>query len=316
MSQLTTCTDAEAISRSALCGHATHSRYWVVPVMSSDRPDPSLPLDQPLIIPPRPARSKPTGKRSITREKYDALLDAFRRHGENFKAVAEDVGVHWQTAKRAWAKGWHEQKSKPWALPINGVIAKEQIEARAALAREKDLLVNDHRIARQDQLREAIEAGFTDLVDSRSKQGKVIRAARDNSIAALIVSQKLLKAAIPLADQIVAQLTDPALTVFERMRLMRQIVRFGSDAVEIAQIADEMERRALGEPDSILQVQHGINMSLDEAKETLAEVAEVLQLYGEEDEVDAIIDAEFSPRKGEDGELEVPANADDEPTKT
>src|SRR5690606_20842548 len=160
-------------------------------------------------------------------------------------------------------------------------ILKEKVHARAALAREKDAVVNDHRIARQESLRKAIDEGFADLVDSRAKQGKVIRAARDNSIASLVISQKMLKAAIPLTDKIVAGLDSANLNVFERMRLLRQIGRFAADAVEIAQIVDEMERKALGEPNQILQVQGGVTMTLEEAKSTLSEVAEVLQLYEE-----------------------------------
>lgn len=255
-----------------------------------------------------PQRNRLPGKRKITREKWDDIVLAFREHGENFKAVAEQCKIHWSTAKRAWEEGWATQKSKPWSVAIKSLMEKEKIEARAALEREKNALVNDHRIARQDSLREAIEEGFSDLVDSRKKQGKVIRAARNNSIAALVVSQKLLQAAIPLSDLIVQQLKDPRLTVFERMRVMRQIVRFGHDAVEIAQIADEMERKALGEPDTILKVQHGIDMSLEDAKETLAEVAEVLQLYADEGE-DAIVEAEWSDRDEETNELQVPDDA-------
>jgi len=244
-------------------------------------------------IPRLPRRNKPTGKKKITKETYNAMLVKFRQHGMNFKAVADECHVHWTTAKKAWHIGWADQKSKPWAIPIKDVLKAEHIEARAALQREKKDLVQDHRIARQDSLRKAIEDGFADLVESRSKQGKVIRAARDNSIAALIVSQKLLKAAVPLADQVVQDLEDPALNVFEKMRLMRQLGRFAHDAIEMSQVVEEMERRALGEPDTILEVQGGINMTVDEAKETLLEVNEVLQAYQEGD-IDDVIDAEWS----------------------
>lgn len=243
-----------------------------------------------------PRRNSPPGKQKITRDKYDAMVEAFREHGENYKAVAEACKVHWTTAKRAWKEGWSHQKSKPWALPIEDVLKREQVEARAALAREKQDLVQDRRIARQESLRDAIEAGFADLVDSRAKQGKVIRAARDNSIAALIVSQKLLKAALPLADKIVKDLEDDALDVFQKMRLMRQLGRFTHDSIEMAQVVEEMERRALGEPDTILEVQGGVTMTVTEAKATLKEVAEVLQMYEEGADTDDLIDAEWSER--------------------
>lgn len=245
---------------------------------------------------PPPPRNRPPGKQVIDREKYDSLLAAFREHGENFRAVAAQCAVHWNTAKRAWHDGWADQQKKPWALPIKDVLATEKIEARAALQREKDNLVQDGRIARQDQLREAIEDGFADLVDSRKKQGKVIRAARDNSIAALIVSQKLLKVSVTLADEVVKQLSDPGLDVFQRMRLLRQIARYAHDAVDMAQIVDEMERKALGEPDTVLQIQHGISMTVDDAKETLAEVAEVLGMMESGAPIEDVIDAEWADR--------------------
>jgi len=253
-----------------------------------------------------PLRNRPPGKQSITREKYDELVESFRKHGDNFTVVADEVNVAWTTAKRAWTRGWHDQKSKPWARPIEEVLKKEQVAARAALEREKHALVNDARIARQDALRKAVEDGFNDLVESRAKQGKVIRAARDNSIAALIVSQRLLKAAIPLSAQIENDLQDSSLTVFERLRLLRQVGRFAHDAIEMAQVAEEMERKALGEPDVLLQVQHGVTMSVDEAKETLAEVAEVLKMY-EAGDVEDVIDVEWS----DSDELSVPSDKSD-----
>lgn len=253
--------------------------------------------------PKPPSRNRKPGKQRITKEKYDALLAAFRKHSDNFKAVSKECGVGWETARRAWNTGWADQASKPWALPIKDVVHKEQVEARAALNREREDLVKDHRIARQASLQQAIEEGFNDLVDSRKKQGKVIRAARDNSIAALIVSQKMLKAAVPLADLVVQDLGDPDLNVFERMRLMRQIIRFSHDAVEMSQIVEEMERKALGEPDTILEVQGGLNMSVDEAKDTLKEVAEVLGAFQAGDDIANIIDAEWSDRD----QLAVPA---------
>jgi hypothetical protein len=244
-----------------------------------------------------PRRNRLPGKQTITREVYDQLLDAFRTEGENYKAVAARVGVHWSTAKRGYVQGWADQKSKPWALPIRDVLKREQIEARAALEREKKALVNDRRIARQQSLQDAIESSFADIVDSRAKRGKVIRGARDNSLAALIVSQKMLKAAIPLADKITQSLETEDLDVFQRMRLLRSLGRFAHDAIEMSQTVDEMERKALGEPDTILEVQHGITMDLDEAKETLAEVAEVLGMY-EEGDVEDVIDAEWAEKDG------------------
>jgi hypothetical protein len=269
--------------------------------MSTDTPTPRKP----------PRRDPLPGKQKITREKYDALVVAFRTHGENYKAVAAECHVHWGTAKKAYVEGWAHQKSKPWALAIRDVLKREQVEARAALAREKNNLVQDHRIARQESLRAAIDAGFADLVDSRAKQGKVIRAARDNSIAALIVSQKLLKAAVPLADKVVHDLDDPALDVFQRMRLMRQLGRFAHDSIEMAQVVEEMERRALGEPDTILEVSGGVTMTVDEARATLKEVGEVLQMY-EDGDVEEVIEAEWS----DNDQLAVPSGkAETEPAE-
>lgn len=256
-----------------------------------------------------PPRNRPAGKQKITRETYDALCDAFRENGENFRAVSVRCGVGWETAKRAWERGWHDQKSKPWARPIRDVVQREQVLARAALEREKQALVNDHRIARQDKLREAIEQGFNDLVDSKAKQGKVIRAARDNSIATLVISQRLLKAAIPLSDEIANELNNNStLDVFQRMRLLRQLGRFAHDAIEMAQVVEEMERKALGSPDTIVEVQHTLNMTPDEAKSTLLEVQQILGSFENGADIDEIVDVEWS----ENDELAVPVTDEDE----
>lgn len=247
-------------------------------------------------IPTPPKRNRPVGKKTITEDQYDKMLQAFREVGENFREVSRMCSVHWATAKRAWSRGWADQKSKPWALPIRDVLKREQIEARAALERERHNLVNDQRIARQQSLQKAIEDSFSDIVDSRSKQGKVIRGARDNSIAALIVSQKLLRSAVPLADKIAASLDDEHLDVFQRMRLLRQLGRFAHDAIEMSQIVDDMERKALGEPDTILEVQHGVHMTADEAKATLQDLSEVLADFDAGADIDEVIEAEWTVR--------------------
>lgn len=241
----------------------------------------------------RPKRTKARGKQVIDREKWDAMVVAFQKHGVNHKAVSQECSVHWDTAKRAWFKGWADQKKRPWAIPIKDVLEQDKIHARAALAREERNEADDFRRMKQEDLHAAIQEGHADLVESRRKAGKVVRAARDNSIAALVISQKLLKAGIPLADKVVEQLnSDKTMSVSARMKVISQVARFGKEAIEIAQIADEMERKALGEPDKILAVQHGLTMDVEEAKETLKEIAEVMQTYNEGG-INDVIEAEF-----------------------
>lgn len=261
----------------------------------------------------RPKRNPLPGKQKITREKWDRMLAAFRTHGENHDAVVKECGVSWSTSKRAWGLGWEEQIGKEWAIPIKNVIAADNVRVRAAFVREERNEADDYRKAKAENLQAAIDEGFTDLVHSRRKAGKVVRAARDNSLAALIVSQKLLKAAIPLADLVVKQLDeDKTMSVHARMGLLQKIARFGKDTIEIAQVTDEMERKALGEPDKILAVQHGLSMDVEEAKETLEEIGEVLQLYSgnntentdDGNNIDAVIEAEFDDTTPEDDDEE------------
>lgn len=231
------------------------------------------------------------GNRPITEELYNDMLAAFREHGDNFKQVGTVVGVDWRTARKAWETGWTHMPSRPWAHPIRDTITREQIEARAALNRERKDLVADHRIARQQKLREAIESSYDDLVDARAKQGRVIRASRDNSMAALAISQRLLKGALPLADQVTQQLAGIGneYTLGDKLRLLRQVSRFAADAVELAQRADEMERKALGEPDAVVHVAHS-TMTHDDARATLTEISDLIERYGDGDDPDAFIE--------------------------
>ena len=251
-------------------------------------------------------------RRSVDKELWERILKSFRTHGQNFTQVGKDCGVSAMTARKAWREGWANKEGMEFAVPIRDYLQQEKVRARAALQREKDALVKDHRIASQASLKEAIDAGFKDLVDSRAKQGKVIRAARDNSFAALVVASKLLKASVPLADKIATQLETEDLPVKERLAALRAVSRFTKDAADIAQIADDMERKALGEPDTILQVQHGVSMNIEEAKEALADVAELLETYGE-DGIDSIVDVDADwAEESEEGPLIHDHEADEE----
>lgn len=234
---------------------------------------------------------KSSGGRSITKELYDKMVDAFREHGEDFSKVSKTAGVNWRTARKAWETGWSHMPSRPWATAIRDTITREQVEARAALEREKKDLVADHRIARQKKLRDAIENSYDDLIDARAKQGRIVRASRDNSMAALAISQRLLKGALPLADQVTQQLSaiKGEYTLSDKLRLLRQVGRFAADAVEIAQKTDEMERKALGEPDSIVHVAHSA-MTYDDAKSTLSEISDLISRYSDGEDADEIID--------------------------
>ncbi len=123
-------------------------------------------------------------KRSVvTREFYDSLVIAFRETPGNASAAARRALCERRMAKRGWEKGWPQY---PWARPIKLVLEEEivsaQAAARTAVIRAQEAQEEERELARQ----EAIEA--------RKQEQQMLKAARGDVLAALVLAADLVGA--------------------------------------------------------------------------------------------------------------------------
>lgn len=216
-----------------------------------------------------------TKKKSlITREFYESIRQGFLIYPGNFTAVARHVGIDQRTVKRAWERGWCDLNSKPrldWARPIQECFAEEWAAARRKMAEDAALRRQMDASQYRGAMRKAFEKAQEDLAESRALQGRTVRTARTNALALNSIIARQIQAAAKLGERIREALEDPGWRPKPReaMYLMKQITWMTREAAEASKIADEMERKALGEVDVIIS--HETRMSLDEA---IAEIEE------------------------------------------
>lgn len=192
----------------------------------------------------------------ISREQYDALVEAFRRRPGSISACAREVGVAYTTAFRYWTRGG----AYPWAKPIQPIVEGEQEAARALMREEADA-ARDARMAEAEARgrelgREDAIAAREDKRDSLRREARIVRASRQNAEAFLEVAATLLGATCEIRDHVMDAirtgklrdriLADPA----QGLALLRELSRIIADAQTVARTAVELEHLTLGDPRS------------------------------------------------------------------
>lgn len=208
------------------------------------------------------------GKKAITQEVYDAMLAAFREAPGNIQVVAKKANVYWTTAERAWTQGW-ENKNFP---PIQGIVEEEQQEARARLEHEKAKRTFETREIKQELAKQ-------DALDSRVQEARLVRGARENSIALTASTQRLLSGAFKLSSKLAEYLQSTEFPVRQGVQLICAIGRLVRDSNDSAKLALQLERLLVGAPTDILGV---TDISLADAeretRRTLVAIEEAKQM--------------------------------------
>lgn len=127
------------------------------------------------------ARSKGPGRRKLTRELYDALLQGYRSAPGNATRASAVAGCDHRLASRTWAEGW---RGLPWARPIRDVLAEEAQDARALAARAL-------REAEAARVR-ASEDARAESVEALAQERAILRAARSDVLAVLVLAAELV----------------------------------------------------------------------------------------------------------------------------
>jgi hypothetical protein len=173
--------------------------------------------------------------------------------------------------------------------PFSAIIEREQAEARARLQAQKersDKLASEAEASRR---KAAHERAIKDLTDERIRESQLVRAARDSAIvllnnvgqvaAGMTVLGKQVRKALERRANSEEEITfSEANSVVALMNRLATSLRQGSDA---GQKAMEMTRLLLGEPTSIMGVQHLESISVEEARQRIASSQRAIESLAE-----------------------------------
>lgn len=180
---------------------------------------------------------------------YARLLSAYRVQPGVYANAAREAGCGVKLAKAGWLKGWVRAGQRYPA--IQGVIEREQRDARAKLADEQRL--EDEQVAERGQASriraaELDEQRREDAVESRKREGQVVRAAQGAAAVVLKQATGLLAASMPMADALRTMLMQQTgIELHEGMRVLEGLSKFSERGVRLAAAAMQLERTHLGD---------------------------------------------------------------------
>ncbi len=132
----------------------------------------------------------------ITRSFYDALLIAYRECPNAPTKAARAALCDCRTAKRGWDKGWPRHGFRA----IKDVIAEEQDRAANAVRDATRRLTEDAEAQR--------EKGRAETAEAIAQERQMLKAARGDVIAALVIAAELIPA-MRLVARAVAEACKP-----------------------------------------------------------------------------------------------------------
>lgn len=201
----------------------------------------------------------------MTREKYDALVAAFRERPGEATHAARSAGSQFRTARKYWLEG---NKAKGFR-PIRDIIEEEQEAARALLQRKREeeatrraaIAADAAEAAERREAEKRASDATEDRGSARAAEARMSRAARDSVIETLEMCGDLLNASKALRDVLRDQFreggkvhalaaTDPARVV----SMLKEIGSIISQGASAAKTVAELERLIVGDPTSTTRV--------------------------------------------------------------
>jgi hypothetical protein len=180
------------------------------------------------------------------------MVEAFREEPGNYKYVAKKCNVQYRTASKCWNEGW-ESKFYDAAKEI---VTQEQIEARARVASEKAKRNLETASIKSEVVRQ-------DAIEIRTHETKMVRGARENCIALMACSQKLLGGAFQLAARVGDLLKTEKFNVKDGVQVISTIGKLIKDGNESAKLSLVLERLLVGAPTEIIGL---TNITVEEAE--------------------------------------------------
>lgn len=229
--------------------------------------------------------------RRITGEVWDALLAAFREvPGGNqgaYAAAARAAGVDARTARRAW-----EQGLRGWPRPIRELVAEEQAEARAEVARQQREEASAAGKARQEARGQAVSA--------RKQEGLMVSMSRNSAMRLVAATAEALQEVQLLAERARSKLSellreddearaDPSrvcracgrpatMHPGEATGLIAAMTAQAKRTVEVVEQVMKLERLHLGQPTEISELQvRGEGITLQDGIDRLSAATAALE---------------------------------------
>lgn len=241
----------------------------------AEQPAPHWCPDVEVDFPPEPTSKSPRW----TNERAEAVLEAYREHGPNFRKVGEVTGIDQRTARRVWHHWLRPIAAAHFRglRPAKEVIAEEQAEARARLAESHG--------ERAADVRDQLEAMREQIIEARVQTGRVLKGAKTalgdltGSLAGLSAAVATLTtrlaSCLGMADVAIRPRHDGEISTREGMKLARDSMRLLKDAATVTSILSEVERRELGDPIELGRSER--RMTEEEAIADLRRTIEVLR---------------------------------------
>jgi hypothetical protein len=167
------------------------------------------------------------------------MLEAFREEPGNVGYVAKKCDVEYRTAAKCWKVGWESKYFDPAKDKIEQELIAEQLATRARLANS----------IKSDTKSEVVRQ---DAVEIRTHETKMVRGARENCIALMACSQKLLGGAFQLSARLGELLRNEQLGVKDGIAVLATIGKLIKDGNESAKLSLVLERLLVGAPTEII----------------------------------------------------------------
>lgn len=213
-----------------------------------------------------------SGRRSLTRELYEEVLEAYRQSPGNHSAVAARCGIDQRTARRIW--DGKPYKDYPWALQAKGVLDRENAE-RLRVRRAEERRRHDIEAAEREARRRAAS-------EARGQDELAMKGARGNAIAVLRTAADLLPA-IRVLSNVILDATKPgpdgkpaAVPLALALDVLNKHSLIAKRAVEMADRVIAMGRLERGLPTEIVGVTPTKELSYGDALAELEETEDLL----------------------------------------
>lgn len=212
------------------------------------------------------------GRRPLTRDLYDKLLIAYRDQPGNHTEAARRALCTRQFAKRVYAGPPYPVY--PWAVPIE-IVLREEAEAARAQARTL--------AQRQAEEAEAVrEKARTEAIEAQAQERQMLKAARGDVLAALLVAAEIVPAMRSVAKSIAkacepkADGSPPDIPPQIAMQLLTRHATLIQKAVGAAEAVIQLSRLDRGASTVNVAPALADDLSLDQALEELEALEETL----------------------------------------
>lgn len=199
------------------------------------------------------------GRRIITQELCDRLLEGFRRCGVNFRQVGAFVGCDPRLARRAYLFGFQESVTgkRPPLRPIRTILEAEQKAAAAAAVAVAPPVVEvlSPEEERAAQVAELQTGALTAMVE----EARLLGVLRNSTLGIASMASQLLAGMQPVIVRVreslqrLAVLDNPGSA--EAIRQLAKLNEVVGGSVDATKKLVEAERLLMGSPTEIIKLQ-------------------------------------------------------------